>query len=325
MLNVLKPNHPKLTKDNLPDFKAGLSVHDDTIKITAETEEIEVFPAETSLGEKLFRQYESLAYDPQRLDTQTLTKLVFSDVVELYDSHVLNEVQYFPAIVAAVGKIGPQPFLIIGNQPSYQTLSDGSVRKIPSSPEVKDFEYMQRMLEFGGRLGLPVVFFTDTLGAKPTLEAEKQGQSRAIHDSIAAGIEYPNLEFSIVTGVLGSGGGLATTPTGDYIAMLDYAMAFVSEPTSQTAILNNKANPTREEIIESLPGMRATASDQLELGLIDAVIEESDDPIETAKNVHLAIANAFIKNDKFLKWRLLHRRNKRNRRLKGLEVENGHD
>lgn len=326
-LSILNPDHPKLTAANLPEFKAIVPSNKPKIELSEKVSlplfgnEEEVFSVQKSERDRLYEQYESLVSDSRRIDAETLTALVFSDVVKLYDSYTLNNVLYNPAIIASLGKIGPQPFLIIGNQPSYQKVEEGNFRKIPSSPEPKDYDYMLRMLEFGARMGLPLVFFTDTLGAKPTLEAEQQAQSDSLARSLLATSRYPAFEISINIGMLGSGGGLATTPTGEYTTMLENAMAYVAEPRSGAVILYNKPNPTIDEVKDTILGAKATAKDQLDLSLIDGVLLEGKDHSELARNAYNQIATSYIELGKLSKKQLLSRRNNRIRTSKGIQIK----
>ncbi len=234
--------------------------------------EIVVKQEEKSLGEKLYKEYLSFIRDSGRLDTEFLLVHCFDDVVPLYSREVHEDMIRNPAIIAALGKLGEQPFLVVGNQPSYQKNMEGVINRIPSTPAPEDFLYLQRMLAFGERLGYPIIFVTDTLGAKPTLDAEFTDQSRKIAETIYSAISYKNVALSIVLGSLGSGGGMVTTPIVDHNVMDQGAHAYVSEPVSATTILNSKTNPEREEVIETIGSLRVTAQDQFDLGLMDGII-----------------------------------------------------
>lgn len=259
-----------------------------------------------------------------RFDTESLTNALFSDVTKLYNAYEEkgsngNWLNY-PARIASIGKIGPQPFLIIGDMPSYYQSYDG-VKKKPSSPEPKDFEFQLKMLQMGERLGLPLVYFCDTPGAKPTLESERIGQSRMIAEVINANNKYPHPVITVVTGMLGSGGGLTAAPIGEHRIMLSNALATVAEPRSATSILYSKANPTIDEIKTTLSSMRATAEDQLDLKLIDAVVHESSSVQITAQRLYEEITQAFIKADSASQRRRMANRRKRIRDLRGIPIK----
>jgi acetyl-CoA carboxylase carboxyl transferase subunit beta len=209
--------------------------------------------------------------------------------------------------------------VIVGTQPSYQRFGE-TVIKRPSNPAPEDFAFMERMLEMGERLHLPALFITDTLGAKPTLESERRGQSRAIARSILKGIDYSEPVISLVAGALGSGGGLATTPMADHVIMLEKAMAYVAEPRSAASILYKTPNPSRDEVRITLATMRSTAKDQLDLGLIDEVIPEDPNPFITVERVNASIMRSYIELAQLSERRLRARRQERIRGLRAFEI-----
>ena len=270
-------------------------------------------------SDALVEQYQDLMSDANRLDLEFIVRYGFTEAVAVYNYVQESEVKRYPAIVGAFAKIGQQPFVIIGTQPSYQRIGD-SVIKRPSNPAPEDFFFMERMLEMGERLHLPALFVTDTLGAKPTLESERRGQSRAIARSILRGIDYPEPVISLVTGALGSGGGLATTPMADHVMMLEKAMAYVAEPRSAASILYKTPSPSHEQVRTTLASMRSTAKDQLDLGLIDEVIPEDANPFVTVANVHEAIRNAYVELSALSEKRLRARRQDRIRSLRAFEI-----
>ncbi len=267
----------------------------------------------------LVTQYQDLMTDANRVDFEFIVRFAFSDAVAVYNFVQDTDVQRYPAIAGAFGKIGSQPFVVIGTQPSYQRLGD-TVMKRPSNPGPEDFEYMDRLLEMGERLRLPALFVTDTLGAKPTLESERRGQSRAIARSILKGIDYSGPVISLVAGALGSGGGLATTPMADHVVMLEKAMAYVAEPRSAASILYKTATPTHEQVKMTLATMRSTAQDQLDLGLIDRVIPEDPNPFVTVERVHAEILRAYVELSQLSTRKLRARREERIRSLRAFDI-----
>ncbi|HEV3188352.1 MAG TPA: carboxyl transferase domain-containing protein [Acidimicrobiales bacterium] len=270
-------------------------------------------------SDALVEQYQDLMTDANRVDLEFILHYGFSDSVAVYN--YVQEVGYkrYPAIVGAFAKIGSQPFVIVGTQPSYQLIGD-TVIKRPSNPAPEDFFFMERMLEMGERLGLPALFVTDTLGAKPTLESERRGQSRAIARSILKGIDYSHPVISLVAGALGSGGGLATTPMADHVIMMQKAMAYVAEPRSAASILYKTPDPSRDQIRTTLATMRSTAQDQLDLGLIDEIVPEGDNPFATVELIHAAILRSYVELAQLSEKRLRSRRQERIRGLRAFEI-----
>jgi acetyl-CoA carboxylase alpha subunit len=270
-------------------------------------------------SDALVEQYQDLMTDANRVDLEFIVRYGFTEAIAVYN--YVQEVEYkrYPAIVGAFAKIGCQPFVIVGTQPSYQRFGDTIIKR-PSNPAPEDFAFMERMLEMGERLRLPALFVTDTLGAKPTLESERRGQSRAIARSILKGIDYSEPVISLVAGALGSGGGLATTPMADHVIMMEKAMAYVAEPRSAASILYKTANPSRDEVKTTLATMRSTAKDQLDLGLIDEVIPEDDNPFVTVERIHGAILRSYVELSQLSEKRLRGRRHDRIRGLRAFEI-----
>lgn len=283
--------------------------------------EIPVAFGEKPTPEVLYDRYERLVRDAGHPDAEFFMRNSFDDFVPFYNSYVADKKLNYPAIISGVGRIGLQTFLVVGSQPSYQETYNG-LRRIPASPAPEDFEYLMRMLDAGERWKLPAVFLGDTLGAKPTLETEKNNQMRRIGDAILRPTTYKRPVITVVTGALGSGGGLAVAPNIDHFAMLADSFAFVAEPRSATSILYATAEPKKEQIMLTLSTMSATADDQYRLNLSDETIPVSQDPYQTARNVRNSIARAMLELQGLSDRHLRGRRERRIRETeKGMRVQ----
>lgn len=246
------------------------------------------------LREALMSRYNEIAASATRLDTEFLLQTVFDSAVPLYNHVRFEDEKKYPNIIAALATLGDQSFMVIGDQPSYR-ISGTYVGKSPANPSPEDFEYGVRMMAAAERWHLPIVFFTDTLGALPTMAAERRGQSRAIAQSIKKSASHPYPTVSVIIGAMGSGGGLATTPFGRETIMLDSALGFVSEPRSTATILYNEANPTVDQVAMTLETMKASAEDLRAQGLVDTIVHDSDHPHETARELRVAIVDGYNK------------------------------
>ena len=274
-------------------FSAALWSHqscDETVTLTRDRRD----RSADGLREALMSRYNEIAASATRLDTEFLLQTVFDTAVPFYNHVRFEEEKKYPNIVAALASIDGQSFMVIGDQPSYR-ISGGYVGKSPANPSPEDFEYAVRMMDAAERWGLPIVFFTDTLGALPTMAAERRGQSRAIAQSIKKSASHPYPTVSVVIGAMGSGGGLATTPFGRETIMLDSALGFVSEPRSTATILYNEANPTIEQVAMTLETMKASADDLKAQGLVDTIVHDADSPYETARELRVAIVDGYNK------------------------------
>jgi acetyl-CoA carboxylase alpha subunit len=66
--------------------------------------------------------------------------------------------------------------------------------------------------------------------------------------------------------------------------------------------------------------MRSTAKDQLDLGLIDEVIPEDDNPFVTVERIHGAILRSYVELSQLSEKRLRARRHDRIRGLRAFEI-----
>lgn len=243
----------------------------------------------------MIARYNEIVTSSRRIDSEFVMQHAFDTATPLYNAVQFEATKKYPNIIASVASIGDQGFMVIGDQPSYTARSETFISKRSANPGPEDFEYATRMIEAAERWQLPIVFLTDTLGALPSMAAERRGQSRAIAQAIKAAGSHPYPTISVVTGALGSGGGLATTPFGRQTIMLDSALAFVSEPRSMASILYNVANPTQEQIAMTLETVRATAADLQAQGLVDTVVYDGENPYRTVNDLRGAIINALEK------------------------------
>lgn len=243
-------------------------------------------------GETLLARYNEIAAGAGRLDTEFLLRTVFDSAVPFYNHVRFEEDTIYPHVVAALATIGDHSFMVIGDQPSYR-ISGDYVGKRPPNPGPEDYEYAVRMMDAAERWELPVVFLTDTLGALPTMAAERRGQSRAIAQCIKRAASHPYPTVAVITGAMGSGGGLATTPFGRHTVMFDSALGFVSEPRSTATILYNVANPSVEQVAMTLETMKASADDLRAQGLVDTVLEDGDHPRATAGALRAAVVEGY--------------------------------
>lgn len=241
----------------------------------------------------LYDQFKILSSDPRRPDTLYRLQNEFDWYVPFFsrltrpDKVIDGTRIQFPAIVAAMAAIddprlgGRRWYGVIGNQPSYIMNEQGAVIKDHASPTAADLRRQVRVMEWFGRLGLPLISYTDTFGAKPTLEEERAGQYQAIQDALRAKRRYPALTMGYLTGLGGSGGSLATTLMRDHIMMLGEseenpfggAQLYVAEPTSSANILY-PGGPTIDDVRRTTITMRPNARFLKERGIIDGVIPE---------------------------------------------------
>ena len=230
-----------------------------------------------------------LARHPQRPRTLDLVPHIFTGFFELHGDRVFGD---DPAIVGGPALLEGRPVMVIGHQKGSDT--ESNIARNFGSPHPEGFRKAQRLMRLADKLGMPIVTFLDTAGAFPGPAAEERGQAEAIASSIKL---MTGLQVPIVVVVLGEGGsgGALAIGVGDAILALENSVYSVISPEGASSILWR----SRDEARAAAAAMRMTAEDQLELGVVDAVIPEPGDGAHvdhaaTARAVRDAILAALV-------------------------------
>ena len=220
-----------------------------------------------------------LARHPQRPRTHDLVPLMFEGFTQLHGDRAFGD---DPAIVGGPALLEGRPIMIIGHQKGTDT--ESNISRNFGSPHPEGFRKAQRLMRLADKIGIPVVTFLDTAGAFPGPAAEERGQAEAIAASIKL---MTGLQVPIVVVVLGEGGsgGALAIGVGDRVLALENSVYSVISPEGASSILWR----SRDEARTAAAAMRMTATDQLELGVVDAIIPE---PGEGAHSDHAATARA---------------------------------
>lgn len=235
-------------------------------------------PPSDAAADEAWRRVQ-LARHPQRPRTLDLVSLIFEGFYELHGDRAFGD---DPAIVGGPARLEGAPVMVIGHQKGTDT--ESNILRNFGSPHPEGFRKAQRLMLLADKLGMPVVTFLDTSGAFPGPAAEERGQAQAIASSIKlmTGLQVPIVV--IVLGEGGSGGALAIG-VGDVVLALENAVYSVISPEGASSILWR----SRDEARVAAAAMRMTAADQLELGVVDAIVAE---PGEGAHTDHAATAAA---------------------------------
>ena len=126
-----------------------------------------------------------------------------------------------------------------------------------------------RLMELANRFNIPIISFIDTPGAYPGVGAEERGQAEAIARSIECcmSLKVPNI--AIIIGEGGSGGAIALASSNKVI-MLENAIYSVISPEGCATILWRDP----KKMLDAAKAMKLSASDLLELKIIDEIIPE---------------------------------------------------
>ena len=236
---------------------------------------LDAAPASPGAVEEAWRRVQ-LARHAQRPRTLDLVSRIFTDFTELHGDRSFRD---DPAIVGGPALLDGRAVMVIGHQKGNDT--ESNIARNFGSPHPEGFRKGQRLLRLADKLGMPVITMLDTAGAFPGPAAEERGQAEAIASSIKlmTGLQVPIVV--VIVGEGGSGGALAIG-VGDAVLALENAVYSVISPEGCAAILWRA--PDRAP--EAAAAMRMTAADQLELGVVDAVIEEPGEGAHTDHDAH---------------------------------------
>src|ERR671915_835487 len=225
-----------------------------------------------------------LARHPERPRTLDLVPFIFEGFYELHGDRAFGD---DPAIVGGPARLENVPVMVIGHQKGTDT--ESNILRNFGSPHPEGFRKAQRLMRLADKLGLPIVTFLDTAGAFPGPSAEERGQAEAIASSIKL---MTGLQVPIVVVVLGEGGsgGALAIGVGDVVLALENSVYSVISPEGASSILWR----SRDEARTAAAALRMNADDQLELGVVDAIIPEPGegahtDPAATGRAIRDAV------------------------------------
>lgn len=126
-----------------------------------------------------------------------------------------------------------------------------------------------RLMKLAQQFHIPILTLVDTPGAFPGIEAEERGQAEAIARNL---IEMADLTIPIVTVITGEGGsgGALALAVANRVLMMENSIYSVISPEGCAAILWKSQDYAKD----AAEAMKVTASDSLELGIIDEIVPE---------------------------------------------------
>ena len=207
-----------------------------------------------------------VARHPDRPQTRDYIGRIARDFVELHGDRRFGD---DPALVTGFGRVGTHKCLIVGHQKGRDTQEKLRCHFGCAHPE--GYRKALAKMKLAEKFGLPIVTFVDTPGAYPGIGAEERGQAEAIAVNL---LEMSRLRTPIVSVVIGEGGsgGALGIAVADRVGMLQHAWYSVISPEGCAAILWKQANERTNNA--AARALRLTAADNLELGIIDAVVPE---------------------------------------------------
>jgi acetyl-CoA carboxylase carboxyl transferase subunit alpha len=175
-------------------------------------------------------------------------------------------------------------------------------------PHPEGYRKALRAMGLAAKFKRPIVCLIDTPGAYPGIGAEERGQAEAIARNL---FEMSHLPVPIVVVIIGEGasGGALGIGVGDRVYMMENTWYSVISPEGCAAILWHDSAKAEEAAV----AMKLTAPDLLQLGVIDAIIEEPlggahQDHDASAKIVKSYILNAIAELEKIQPAELVEQR-----------------
>jgi len=259
-----------------------LSKEVDSLKMKVESLQKNIF-------ENLTRwQRVQLARHPERPYTLDYIERICDSFIELHGDRFHADDK---AIIGGLGQINGTTFMIIGHQKGRDTASRTYRNFGMANPE--GYRKAYRLMQMAEKFGIPVVTIVDTPGAFPGLEAEERGQAEAIARNLKL---MAMLKVPIITIIIGEGasGGAIGIGMGNEVYMMENTWYSVISPESCSSILW-KTWDYKEQAASAL---KLTATDLLELKIIDGIISEPlsgahRDYDAAAESVKLQILKSF--------------------------------
>ena len=205
-----------------------------------------------------------LARHPNRPNIHYYIQHLFTDFLELHGDRTYGD---DGAMIGGVATFEGRPVTIIGHVKGKST--EENIRSNFGMPHPEGYRKAMRLALQAEKFNRPIVTFIDTPGAYPGIGAEERGQSEAIARCLMTfmGLKVPVI--AIVIGEGGSGGALAISG-GNHLVMLEHSVYSVLSPEGFASILYKDATKAKEAA--SL--MKLTATDLLNLGVIDEIVKE---------------------------------------------------
>lgn len=242
--------------------------------------------------------------------TLDYVRRIFTDWVELKgDRRYADD----GAIVSGLATFRGRSVVLVGHQKGRGTKEN--MRRNFGMPHPEGYRKAIRMYEMAERFQLPIFTFIDTSGAYPGIGAEERGQSEAIGAALAAMARATVPIIATIIGEGGSGGALALG-VANRVLVLEYGCYSVISPEGCAAILWKDG--TRAD--EAATALKVTAPDLLQLGVVDAVVDEPaggahQDHDEAARLLEAALWQALVPLEAMTREELVEDRYRRFRAL----------
>jgi acetyl-CoA carboxylase carboxyl transferase subunit alpha len=171
------------------------------------------------------------------------------------------------AIIGGLARFRGRRVMVIGHEKGDDTASRLKHNFGMGKPE--GYRKVIRLMQLADRFGLPVVTLVDTSGAFPGVQAEERGQAEAIARSTEQCLALGVPMVAAIVGEGGSGGAIALAAA-NRVLMFEHAVYSVISPEGCASILWR----TADKAADAATAMKVTASDLMELKIIDRIVAE---------------------------------------------------
>ena len=169
-----------------------------------------------------------------------------------------------PAIVAGLADLGGEAIMLIGQQGG----ADGEAAVVRPAGLRK----AMRAARLAEKFTLPIVALVDTRGVEQTRTAEEGGLGAALAATLALMSRVKTPVLSVIIGEGGSSAALALS-VADRVLILEHGIFTIASPEEAALALHGDASRV-DEVAE---GLRLTARDALDLGVVDLIVREPQD------------------------------------------------
>ncbi|HEY3936550.1 MAG TPA: acetyl-CoA carboxylase carboxyltransferase subunit alpha [Bryobacteraceae bacterium] len=207
-----------------------------------------------------------LARHPKRPHSSDYIQFLITGFEELHGDRCFGDDN---SIVAGMGFFEGRAVMIVGQQKGRNTKE--KLHRNFGMPKPEGYRKALRLMQLAAKFRRPIVTLIDTPGAYPGIDAEERGQAQAIALNLREMSRLASPVISIVIGEGGSGGALGIG-IANRVYLLENAYYSVISPESCAAIIYRDSGKAPE----AAQALRLTASDLLEMKLIDGIIPEPE-------------------------------------------------
>lgn len=221
------------------------------------------------------------ARDISRPSTIEVIDFLCTDFIECHGDRLMAD---DAAIVGGVGLMDNKAVTIIGIQKGNNTKEN--IRRNFGSAGPAGYRKAQRLMKQAEKFNRPILTLINTAGAYAAPESEEYGIGEAIASSLTLMSELTVPTLAIILGEGGSGGAIALALS-DKVLMLENSIYSILSPEGFASILwkDSKLASQAADV------MKLTATDLLELEVIDGIIPETHNGSTLSKDAILAEIN----------------------------------